>query len=182
MPIGRIVEQNIIGLEVYDGTADGTGTTRVVAVKPTARRWSIAPCLKAACHRSHRRSPGLRDEFQRPGRTVGARRFARYGHAAGSCRVQSLTRDEAPVKVRATAASIGQDNSGNSETESMLDGTPTPLIPTEPLPTINYLSGRARQGRRRAECLRHPDRIGPISLQRRHRPQLLHSERWPMTW
>src|SRR6201996_3948802 len=31
--IGKIVEQKLIGLEVFDGTADGAGTTRVVAVK-----------------------------------------------------------------------------------------------------------------------------------------------------
>jgi len=31
--IGSIVESNLIGLEVYDGTDDGKGTTRVIAVK-----------------------------------------------------------------------------------------------------------------------------------------------------
>jgi ribonucleotide reductase alpha subunit len=31
--IGKIVEQRLVGLEVFDGTADGSGTTRVTAVK-----------------------------------------------------------------------------------------------------------------------------------------------------
>jgi len=31
--IGRIVEQNLVGLEVFDGTDEGRGTTRIVAVK-----------------------------------------------------------------------------------------------------------------------------------------------------
>jgi ribonucleoside-diphosphate reductase alpha chain len=32
VPIGKIVEENLIGLEVYDGSESGSGTTRVVAV------------------------------------------------------------------------------------------------------------------------------------------------------
>ena len=38
MPIGRIVEQNLVGLEVYDGTSDGAGTTRVLAVKHNGKK------------------------------------------------------------------------------------------------------------------------------------------------
>ena len=36
--IGKIVEQNLIGLEVLDGTDDGRGTTRVVAVKDNGQK------------------------------------------------------------------------------------------------------------------------------------------------
>src|SRR4051794_34111611 len=33
VPIGKVVEKKLVGLEVYDGTKNGAGTTRVVAVK-----------------------------------------------------------------------------------------------------------------------------------------------------
>ncbi|HZN69030.1 MAG TPA: hypothetical protein VFB66_27365, partial [Tepidisphaeraceae bacterium] len=33
VPIGKIVTENLVGTEVYDGTHNGSGTTRVVAVK-----------------------------------------------------------------------------------------------------------------------------------------------------
>src|SRR3954451_7030869 len=33
VPIGKIVERNLVGLEVYDGTHNGDGTTHVLAVK-----------------------------------------------------------------------------------------------------------------------------------------------------
>jgi hypothetical protein len=36
--IGKIVEQNLIGLEILDGTDDGRGTTRVVAVKDNGQK------------------------------------------------------------------------------------------------------------------------------------------------
>jgi ribonucleoside-diphosphate reductase alpha chain len=36
--IGRIVEQNLVGLEIFDGTEDGRGTTRVVAVKDNGEK------------------------------------------------------------------------------------------------------------------------------------------------
>jgi len=38
MPIGRIFEQNLVGMEVYDGTADGAGVTRVAAVKHNGKK------------------------------------------------------------------------------------------------------------------------------------------------
>ena len=33
LPIGQIVTKHLVGLEVYDGRTEGTGTTRVVAVQ-----------------------------------------------------------------------------------------------------------------------------------------------------
>ncbi len=44
MPIGEIVDRNLIGLRVYDGTANGMGTTRVVAVKANGEKpvWKIS--------------------------------------------------------------------------------------------------------------------------------------------
>ena len=43
MPIGDIVDRNLVGLRVYDGTANGMGTTRVVAVKANGEKpvWRI---------------------------------------------------------------------------------------------------------------------------------------------
>jgi ribonucleoside-diphosphate reductase alpha chain len=43
MPIGEIVDRNLVGLRVYDGTANGMGTTRVVAVKANGEKpvWRI---------------------------------------------------------------------------------------------------------------------------------------------
>ena len=43
MPIGEIVDRNLIGLRVYDGTANGMGATRVVAVKANGEKpvWRI---------------------------------------------------------------------------------------------------------------------------------------------
>jgi len=38
VPIGQIVTKNQVGLEVYDGRDEGTGTTRVVAVKENGER------------------------------------------------------------------------------------------------------------------------------------------------
>ena len=38
IPIGEIVERNLIGLEIFDGTANGSGTTRVVAVKANGEK------------------------------------------------------------------------------------------------------------------------------------------------
>ncbi|MGH7255450.1 MAG: adenosylcobalamin-dependent ribonucleoside-diphosphate reductase, partial [Nitrospirales bacterium] len=38
IPIGEIVERNLIGLQVYDGRAAGRGTTRVVAVKANGKK------------------------------------------------------------------------------------------------------------------------------------------------
>jgi ribonucleoside-diphosphate reductase alpha chain len=38
VPIGQIVTKGLIGLEVYDGRDEGTGTTRVVAVKENGER------------------------------------------------------------------------------------------------------------------------------------------------
>src|SRR5947207_10230381 len=38
VPIGRIIEQNLVGLEVYDGTRDGAGITRVVAAKHNGKK------------------------------------------------------------------------------------------------------------------------------------------------
>jgi ribonucleoside-diphosphate reductase alpha chain len=38
IPIGQIVTKNQVGLEVYDGRDEGTGTTRVVAVKENGER------------------------------------------------------------------------------------------------------------------------------------------------
>src|SRR5437763_5190615 len=38
VPIGKIVERNLVGLEVYDGTHNGDGTTHVLAVKCNGER------------------------------------------------------------------------------------------------------------------------------------------------
>ena len=38
IPIGDIVQHRWLGLEVYDGSAEGTGTTRVLAVKENGRK------------------------------------------------------------------------------------------------------------------------------------------------
>src|SRR5437773_9580462 len=38
IPIGRIVADNMIGLEVFDGTQEGIGTTRIVAVKSNGHK------------------------------------------------------------------------------------------------------------------------------------------------
>ncbi len=44
--IGRIVQEKMIGLEVYDGTADGAGVTKVVAVKANGRKLVYRVVLK----------------------------------------------------------------------------------------------------------------------------------------
>src|SRR5260370_519302 len=38
VPIGQIVTKHLVGLEVYDGRAEGTGTTRVVAVQENGEK------------------------------------------------------------------------------------------------------------------------------------------------
>src|SRR5580700_8163239 len=38
MPIGKIVKENLIGLEVFDGTSEGNGITRVTAVKENGEK------------------------------------------------------------------------------------------------------------------------------------------------
>src|SRR6266850_1660882 len=38
LPIGQIVTKHLVGLEVYDGRAEGTGTTRVVAVQENGEK------------------------------------------------------------------------------------------------------------------------------------------------
>ena len=38
MPIGRIVTENMLGLDVFDGTDEGAGTARVIAVKANGRK------------------------------------------------------------------------------------------------------------------------------------------------
>src|SRR5205085_5824174 len=38
IPIGKIVGEKLIGLEIYDGTENGAGTTRVVAVKSNGEK------------------------------------------------------------------------------------------------------------------------------------------------
>jgi len=38
MPIGRIVKENLIGLEVFDGNSEGNGITRVIAVKENGEK------------------------------------------------------------------------------------------------------------------------------------------------
>src|SRR4051812_32926154 len=38
IPIGKIVQEKLVGLEVFDGTDKGSGTTRVVAVKANGRK------------------------------------------------------------------------------------------------------------------------------------------------
>jgi ribonucleoside-diphosphate reductase alpha chain len=38
VPIGKIVKENLIGLEVFDGTSEGNGITRVVAVKENGEK------------------------------------------------------------------------------------------------------------------------------------------------
>jgi ribonucleoside-diphosphate reductase alpha chain len=38
VPIGKIVKENLIGLEVFDGTSEGNGITRVIAVKENGEK------------------------------------------------------------------------------------------------------------------------------------------------
>ena len=45
LPIGKIVRENLVGLEVFDGTDKGAGTTRVVAVKANG----VKPVFRVVC-------------------------------------------------------------------------------------------------------------------------------------
>src|SRR5438067_6807870 len=45
IPIGKIVQEKLVGLEVFDGTGKGSGTTRVVAVKANGRK----PVFRVVC-------------------------------------------------------------------------------------------------------------------------------------
>jgi ribonucleoside-diphosphate reductase alpha chain len=49
IPIGDIVTKEMIGLEVYDGTQQGIGVTRVVAVKANGRKPVFRVVLKNGC-------------------------------------------------------------------------------------------------------------------------------------
>ena len=46
MPIGKIVEEGLVGLEVFDGTGGGAGTTKVVAVKANGVKPVLRVVLK----------------------------------------------------------------------------------------------------------------------------------------
>ncbi len=50
VPIGEIVERGLLGLEVFDGTAGGTGTTRVVATKSNGTKLVLRLVLKNGAH------------------------------------------------------------------------------------------------------------------------------------
>jgi ribonucleoside-diphosphate reductase alpha chain len=50
VPIGEIVEQGRTGLEVFDGSGEGTGTTRVVAVKANGTKRVYRIVLKNGVH------------------------------------------------------------------------------------------------------------------------------------
>jgi ribonucleoside-diphosphate reductase alpha chain len=49
IPIGDIVTKGLIGLEVYDGTQQGTGVTRVTAVKANGQKPVFRVVLKNGC-------------------------------------------------------------------------------------------------------------------------------------
>ncbi len=49
-PIGEIVEKGLVGLEVFDGTDGGAGTTRVVAVKANGVKPVLRVVLKNGAH------------------------------------------------------------------------------------------------------------------------------------
>jgi hypothetical protein len=46
VPIGKIVQEKLVGLEVFDGTDKGAGTTRVVAVKANGRKQVLRVVLE----------------------------------------------------------------------------------------------------------------------------------------
>ena len=76
VPIGKIVNDKLIGMEVYDGRDNGAGTTRVVAVKFNGEK----PVLRVVLDdggggRSNRRSPGLCEGFRRAFGPMGAGGF-----------------------------------------------------------------------------------------------------------
>jgi ribonucleoside-diphosphate reductase alpha chain len=49
MPIGKIVKDNLIGLEVFDGTSEGNGITRVIAVKENGEKAVLRVVLDGGC-------------------------------------------------------------------------------------------------------------------------------------
>jgi ribonucleoside-diphosphate reductase alpha chain len=49
VPIGKIVKENMIGLEVFDGTSEGNGITRVVAVKEKGEKPVFRVVLEGGC-------------------------------------------------------------------------------------------------------------------------------------
>ena len=140
IPIGRIVEQQLIGHEVYDGTAAGSGVTRIVAVKHNGKKMVYRAVLEGGTsieatgdHRVYViNSSGLGGRWVR---IDSLDKGMQLVHVAFN-RSREL---EAPVKARATQSSL-VGNAADSQIEQMLESTPTPLIPTDRLPTVEYLA------------------------------------------
>src|SRR5665213_49228 len=137
--IGRIVEQNLIGQEVYDGTQDGVGVTRIVAVKHNGKKMVLRAVLEGGLaieatgdHLVYvLRTDGLGGRWVR---LDSLDKGMQLVHVAFN-RTREL---ETAVRARAQTSSV----SGNSMTQAddILDGAPAPLIPTDRLPTIEHLS------------------------------------------
>ncbi|HET6249403.1 MAG TPA: LAGLIDADG family homing endonuclease [Tepidisphaeraceae bacterium] len=140
MPIGRIVEQNLVGLEVYDGTRDGTGTTRVVAVKHNGKKIVHRAVLEGgiAIEATGDHLVYVLNTSGLGGRWV---RMDSLDKGMQLVRVSFAEQRDRQIagKVRATAASVAGSSDGFMD-ESLLEASPTPLIPVEPLPVVEYLS------------------------------------------
>ena len=101
--IGKIVEQNMIGLEVFDGTDEGRGHhPRRRRASATARSWSTArSTVQRDCRLSHRRPSGLL-RFRRVRRSRSGARSATCA-AATSSSSASRSRSRCPGLFRRSA-------------------------------------------------------------------------------
>jgi ribonucleoside-diphosphate reductase alpha chain len=140
MPIGRIFEQNLLGLEVYDGSGSGGGTTRVMAVKHNGKKMVFRVVLEQGYsveatgdHLVYvMNSSGLGGRWVR---VDSLDKGMTMVHVAFNAHREVGT----AAKQRATSASVAGDH-GNAMNEGLLENAPTPLIPAEKVPTIEYLS------------------------------------------
>ena len=134
--IGRLVEQSAVGTEVYDGTSGGTGTTRIVAVKHNGKKMVYRLVLEGGIAVE---ATGDHLVYILNSSGLGGR-WVRVDSVDKGMQMMRVAFDRArgmnvPAKVKATAASFAGESGGM---ESLLEGAPTPMIPSTPMPTLEY--------------------------------------------
>jgi ribonucleoside-diphosphate reductase alpha chain len=135
LAIGKIVEQNLLGLEVYDGTDRGVGTTRVVAVKANGKKMVYRVVLDDGAvveatgdHLVYViNSSGLGGRWVRVDSIDAGMKLVHVVFA----RAREF---DVAVRARATAASVGEQSRSDPHFGPFSEHAP--LIPTEALPTM----------------------------------------------
>ncbi|MDB5171999.1 MAG: ribonucleoside-diphosphate reductase alpha chain, partial [Phycisphaerales bacterium] len=139
LAIGKIVEQNLIGLEVYDGTDRGIGTTRVVAVKANGKKMVYRVVLDDGAVVE---ATGDHLLYVINSSGLGGR-WVRVDSIDPGMKLVHVVFDrarglDAAVRARATAASVSEQH--GSDPHFATFGEQAPLIPAEALPTLREVA------------------------------------------